>query len=64
MAETDTIREWVGMMDKAADELGRSQSSEAARNLLVVCACTEAAVTGFLVKKTIEESIHAESRNG
>ncbi|MBI5550718.1 MAG: hypothetical protein HY911_04360 [Desulfobacterales bacterium] len=61
MADTDNIREWVGMMDKAADELSRGQSIQAARHLLMVCACVEAAVTGFMVKKTIEESINARA---
>ncbi|MDA8138011.1 MAG: hypothetical protein M0036_05090 [Desulfobacteraceae bacterium] len=55
MADIHTIREWVGLLDLKADELGRCPTAQTARDMLMVCGCVEAAVTAYLIKKTVEE---------
>lgn len=57
MVRGETLVDWVALLGKEARAFSMRRSPERARNVLVLCSCVEAAVTGYLIKQKMENII-------
>lgn len=54
MVRAETLGEWVALLENEAKAFSLRKSPKRARNVLVLCSCVEAAVTGYLIKQQME----------
>ncbi len=62
MDSTETVADWAGRLNDKAQAFVTSGSPEKARDILVLCACVESAITAYLIKHKMEEDIHVGHR--
>ena len=58
MVRTEKLGEWTSLLEKETQAFCLHQSPERARNMLMLCSCVEAAVTGYLIRHEMEGVIN------
>ena len=58
MVRTEKLGEWTTLLEKETQAFCQRQSPERARNMLMLCACVEAAITGYLIRHKMEGVIY------
>lgn len=56
MVSGEKVREWAQILDREATAFSLEPGPGRAKNLLVLCSCVEAAVTGYLISQKMEET--------
>jgi hypothetical protein len=58
MVSGETVVKWSALLNRQARAFRDRRSPERARDILMLCACVESAVTAYLIKQKMEDMIN------
>jgi len=62
MVGPDRIEAWIDQLKSEHVKNGCELTVDKAKTMLTLCACIEAAITGFLIRHKLEEHSHGKTQ--